>query len=130
MIKAVLADIDNTFIDFPAGASMVVEETFRRAGLGFSDEVLEVYNSVSKDVWGRLDRGELSHGDIVYGRWDMIFDRLGIRYSSEKMEDIFETLLSETAVPGKAPRSARLPSPENTRCTLQATVSPRTRDAA
>lgn len=52
--KILLFDLDDTLLDFGANEIDSLSKLFRQHGYTFSDELLEVYHSVDKQLWADL----------------------------------------------------------------------------
>ena len=86
-------DIDNTILDFDAGAAAGMQECFRRAGLIFKPDMLGVFREENNKVWRKIEKGELSIDDLYYVRWQAILGRLGLEADGVQMENDFRVCL-------------------------------------
>lgn len=75
--KVLLFDIDNTLLDFSAGAMQAMEEIFLEAGLPYAPEMFTVFQVENDKLWARL----------------------GLEADGAAMEDAFRVRLHESAVP-------------------------------
>lgn len=98
-IKVIFMDIDNTILDFDAGAAAGMQECFRRAGLIFKPDMLGVFREENNKVWRKIEKGELSIDDLYYVRWQAILGRLGLEADGVQMEKDFRVCLYNSAVP-------------------------------
>lgn len=73
-----LFDIDNTLLDFSAGAMQAMEEIFRAAGLPYAPEMFAVFQVENDKLWARIERGELTIAGLRDVRWQTILARLGL----------------------------------------------------
>ena len=73
-----LFDIDNTLLDFSAGAMQAMEEIFREAGLPYAPEMFAVFQVENDKLWARIERGELTIAGLRDVRWQTILARLGL----------------------------------------------------
>ena len=94
-----LFDIDNTLLDFSAGAMQAMEEIFRAAGLPYAPEMFAVFQVENDKLWARIERGELTIAGLRDVRWQTILARLGLEADGAAMEDAFRDRLHESAVP-------------------------------
>ena len=97
--KVLLFDIDNTLLDFSAGAMQAMEEIFREAGLPYAPEMFAVFQVENDKLWARIERGELTIAGLRDVRWQTILARLGLEADGAAMEDAFRVRLHESAVP-------------------------------
>ena len=76
--KVLLFDIDNTLLDFSAGAMQAMEEIFLEAGLPYAPEMFTVFQVENDKLWARIERGELTIAGLRDVRWQTILARLGL----------------------------------------------------
>ena len=65
-IKVLFLDIDNTLLDFDAGAAWGMEQCFRKAGLEYRSEIFPVFTEENNKIWQRIERKELTMDDLFY----------------------------------------------------------------
>ena len=97
--KVLLFDIDNTLLDFSAGARQGLAEIFREAGLPYRPAMFAVFQAENDKLWARIERGELTIAGLRDVRWQTILARLGLEGDGAAMEDAFRVRLHESAVP-------------------------------
>ena len=95
-----LFDIDNTLLDFSAGAMQAMEEIFRAAGLPYAPEMFAVFQVENDKLWARIERGELTIAGLRDVRWQTILARLGLEADGAAMEDAFRDRLHEDLIFG------------------------------
>lgn len=109
--RVLLFDIDNTLLDFTAGAMQSMEAIFLEAGLAYTPEMFGVFQTENDKLWARIERGELTIAGLRDVRWQTILACLGLEADGAAMEDAFRIRLHESAVPvagaGDAGASAR-----------------------
>ena len=71
-------DLDDTILDFHKAERLAISRTFRSFGLEPTDQVLERYHVINRLHWERLERGELTRDQVLTGRFQMLFEELGI----------------------------------------------------
>ena len=98
-IKVLFLDIDNTLLDFDAGAAWGMEQCFRKAGLEYRSEMFSVFTEENNKIWQRIERRELTMDDLFHVRWQAILAHLGLEADGVEMEKEFRRLLHLTAVP-------------------------------
>lgn len=94
-----LFDIDNTLLDFTAGAMQSMEAIFLEAGLAYTPEMFGVFQTENDKLWARIERGELTIAGLRDVRWQTILACLGLEADGAAMEDAFRIRLHESAVP-------------------------------
>ena len=100
MIKAVCIDVDNTLIDFNKCAKECMINGFAEIGLGFSEEMFEVFRNINDRYWLELERGNITKEYLFATRWNDVFEQLGIEnIDGEAFEKIFQKYLYDASVP-------------------------------
>lgn len=97
--RVLLFDIDNTLLDFTAGAMQSMEAIFLEAGLAYTPEMFGVFQTENDKLWARIERGELTIAGLRDVRWQTILACLGLEADGAAMEDAFRIRLHESAVP-------------------------------
>ncbi len=98
-IRVLFLDIDNTLLDFDAGAAWGMEQCFRKAGLEYRSEMFSVFTEENNKIWQRIERRELTMDDLFHVRWQAILAHLGLEADGVEMEKEFRRLLHLTAIP-------------------------------
>lgn len=98
-IKVLFLDIDNTLLDFDAGAAWGMEQCFQKAGLEYRTEMFSVFTEENNKIWQKIERRELTMDNLFYVRWQAILAHLGLQADGVEMEKEFRRLLHLTAVP-------------------------------
>lgn len=104
--RVLLFDIDNTLLDFTAGAMQSMEAIFLEAGLAYTPEMFGVFQTENDKLWARIERGELTIAGLRDVRWQTILACLGLEADGAAMEDAFRIRLHESAVPVAGAREA------------------------
>ena len=74
MIKAVLWDIDGTLLNFLKSEKYGIKKCFELFGLGeCTDEMIERYSEINKKYWKRLELGEITKPEVLFGRFQEFF---------------------------------------------------------
>ena len=98
-IKVLFLDIDNTLLDFDAGAAWAMNLCFEKAGLQYRPEMFVVFKEENNKIWRRIELGELTMDDLFYVRWQTVLRHLGLTADGVEMEKEFRRLLHLSAVP-------------------------------
>ena len=93
--RVLLFDIDNTLLDFTAGAMQSMEAIFLEAGLAYTPEMFGVFQTENDKLWARIERGELTIAGLRDVRWQTILACLGLEADGAAMEDAFRIRLRE-----------------------------------
>ena len=99
MIKAVLLDVDNTLLDFNKSASETIKSAFYELGLTFTDGIFEVFLSTNDMLWRKIEQKEITRAELHRIRWNIIFEKLGIKADGHEMERLFLSRLENYAIP-------------------------------
>ena len=78
MTEFLFLDLDDTILDLHKAERLAISRTFRSFGLEPTDQVLERYHVINRQHWERLERGELTRDQVLTGRFQMLFEELGI----------------------------------------------------
>ena len=95
MIKNVFLDLDDTILDFQRGERQAIKRTFEAIGVPSDPETIERYIDINLSGWRALERGEMSREQVLYGRFERLFAKLGITGSGEQTQKLYQGLLAE-----------------------------------
>lgn len=95
MIKNVLFDLDDTILDFGKCESIAVSETLRKIGIEPTREIVTRYSQINDMHWKRLEKKELTRQQVLVGRFEMLFDELGISFSGSEANEIYKRCLGK-----------------------------------
>lgn len=93
-----LLDADDTIFDFKAAAAEALKKTFKECSLPYSDEAYTIYMEINDVLWKRLERKEITQEELKKLRFTAVLERLGLKFSGEKMSEIYVKNLGECAV--------------------------------
>lgn len=99
IIKAILADIDNTLIDFDKSAEKAIEKTAEKLGVTLPDGYFPIFLRINAMLWSKLEREEITKDDIYKNRWKLIFKELSIDEDYSEFEEEFRKQMRVTAIP-------------------------------
>ena len=125
--RVLLFDIDNTLLDFTAGAMQSMEAIFLEAGLAYTPEMFGVFQTENDKLWARIERGELTIAGLRDVRWQTILACLGLEATVQQWRMRFAS--GCTRVPCRSRVRGRCWSicTEHIACALQATAPMRSR---
>ena len=93
-------DIDNTILDFDAFVHAAMRDGFEKFALPpFEEWMYDVFCEVNDVLWGRIEQGTGTLEDVRKNRWNLIFDRLGIKADGPVFESYFRAYLHECVIP-------------------------------
>ena len=97
MIKNILFDLDDTIFDYAASEIAALSTALKKAGIEPTDEVLKSYHGINIPLWQSYERKETTCEFIVVERFRQLFEKNGINFDPQKMEDIYENELGQNA---------------------------------
>lgn len=86
MIKTVLADIDNTLLDFDKCAEYAIKCAFNEWKLQYNKRVSEVFFRINNELWNEIEKGTIDRVGLYRVRWLRIFAELGIDVDGQRFE--------------------------------------------
>ena len=89
----VFLDIDDTVLDFKKAERIAVSEAFRLTGTEPDDYMLDRYSEVNKSFWEKLERGEITRAQLLPGRFNALYEELGIAGDGNNTQREYERLL-------------------------------------
>ena len=90
----ILFDADGTLLDFHRSESEAIVEAMRLNGIEPSGERVRLYSQINDGLWKRLERGEIEKRVLLYHRFELLFEALGIEGDAKKMADDYVSALS------------------------------------
>ena len=94
MIEFLLLDLDDTILDFHKAERIALSKTFRDFGLELREEVLELYHKINKWHWEQLELGVMTRDQVLVGRFDRLFQELGMEVDAAACMKRYEYNLS------------------------------------
>ena len=99
MIKAVLIDVDNTLLDFDEYVKFAMRTGFEKFGFKkYEDWMYDEFCLINSEFWGAYEKGEITYEEIMKGRWNAIFEKLGIVGDGVEFEKFFKGTLFHNAI--------------------------------
>ena len=78
-MKVVLWDIDGTLFDFEAAEKAAIRQCFSSFELGeCTNEMLTTYQTINREYWKRLERGDISKKDALVARFYDLLEKYGL----------------------------------------------------
>ena len=94
MFEILLIDLDDTILDFQKGEAVAIRKTLADAGLEPTDAVCKRYSECNQLHWKRLERGEITRDQVLVGRFQMLFDEMGVRVDAPSVAKAYAENLS------------------------------------
>ena len=110
MFEFLFLDLDDTILDFQKAEHVALSKTLRSFGLEPAETVLKRYNLINKAHWEALERKELTREQVLLGRFQVLFEEMGISAEPVKVARVYEHNLSigHWFLPGAEEAVARL----------------------
>jgi 2-haloacid dehalogenase len=94
----ILWDLDQTILDFDRSMYHAIRASFAHLGLEINDEIIERYAVINDGYWKRLELGEVTKEEVLLGRFNTLFEELGItQYGAEDIADYYQEQLGNVA---------------------------------
>jgi len=90
----ILFDADGTLLDFHKSESEAVAEAMKLGGIEPNEEIIRLYSEINDGLWKKLERGEIEKRVLLYHRFELLFDALGVKGDAKKMADDYVGTLS------------------------------------
>lgn len=72
-------DVDQTLLDFIKSEDYSLRYTFEQFERKIDTETVLLYSQINDSYWKRLEKGEISKQEVLYGRFRTLFEKLGIQ---------------------------------------------------
>lgn len=93
-----LADLDNTLLDFSASESEAVGRLFTYFGTEPTKELKKAYSAYNDALWKRLERKEITRRQLIDTRFEGFFKERNIKGDGALAAELYEKYLSESAI--------------------------------
>ena len=94
MIEILFLDLDDTILDFHKAERIALAKTFRAFGADPTETVLNRYHVINKEHWERLERREITREQTLLGRFQALFQEMGIPVDPEAVAREYEKNLA------------------------------------
>ena len=94
MFEYLFLDLDDTILDFQKAEYVALSKTLCSFGLDPTETVLKRYNLINKAHWEALERKELTRDQVLLGRFQVLFEEMGITVDPEAVARAYEHNLS------------------------------------
>jgi 2-haloacid dehalogenase len=93
--QTILFDVDGTLLDFNAAQDNALKAAFEKYHYVLDDKVKTIYNRINHGLWKQYEKGKISRDDVIYSRFVMLFEELGIKGDGIAFEDEYQSLLGQ-----------------------------------
>lgn len=94
MFDILLIDLDDTVLDFHKQEAVAIQKALLGAGIDPTEEVCRLYSEINDAHWKRLEKGELTRQQVLLGRFETLFDVLGVTGDAQKTAESYMEHLS------------------------------------
>ena len=94
MVEFLFLDLDDTILDFQKAEHVALSKTLREFGLEPTERVLKRYNLINKAHSEALERKELTREQVLVGRFQVLFEEMGITVEPVQVARSYEHNLS------------------------------------
>lgn len=95
MIRFVFFDLDDTIFDFKKAEAKAVSATLSELGIIPDEKIVSKYSEINASMWRRLEKGELTRGEVLVNRFAVLFSELGVERDTYKTKEMYEKNLSK-----------------------------------
>lgn len=90
MFEYLFLDLDDTILDFQKAEHVALSKTLESFGLEPTEYVLKRYSLINKAHWEALERKEMTRAQVLLGRFQQLFEEMGIQVDPEKVARSYE----------------------------------------
>ncbi len=93
--QTLLLDADNTLFDFTAGERIALETAFLQHGCPLTEDIYKNYERINVDLWKKYEQGLMDRRTVIYSRFGLLFQEIGIKIDGVAFEDVYQELLGQ-----------------------------------
>lgn len=94
----VFIDIDDTLLDFTKCANDAIKSACNKFGVPYTTTLVDTFHPINLDLWHRLEKKEVTKEKLFDTRFQIVFDRLGIKADGIAFETAFRENFHESAI--------------------------------
>jgi 2-haloacid dehalogenase len=91
--QTLLFDADNTLFDFHACEEEALKLVFQKYGFSLNQEVADTYQGINTELWRQYEQGLMDRHTVIYSRFGLLFQKIGIQDDGIAFEDDYQELL-------------------------------------
>ena len=95
--ELVFLDADETLFDFRRAEAYALKRSFEDRGLEPAESSFAAYDAINKELWRRLEKGEIDQGRLRVERFRLLLEKLGLAEDPEAFGEAYVGRLSEAA---------------------------------
>lgn len=90
----ILFDADGTLLDFQKSEAEAIRDAMTANGIQATEERVKLYSDINIGLWKKLERGEIKKKVLLYHRFELLLEALGMQGDAKKMANDYMTGLS------------------------------------
>lgn len=94
----VFIDIDDTLLDFTKCANDTIKSACNKFGVPYTTTLVDTFHPINLDLWHRLEKKEVTKEKLFDTRFQIVFDKLGIKADGIAFETAFRENFHESAI--------------------------------
>lgn len=94
----VFIDIDDTLLDFTRCANDAIKSACNKFGVPYTTTLVDTFHPINLDLWHRLEKKEVTKEKLFDTRFQIVFDKLGIKADGIAFETAFRENFHESAI--------------------------------
>lgn len=94
----VFIDIDDTLLDFTKCANDAIKCACNKFGVPYTTTLVDTFHPINLDLWHRLEKKEVTKEKLFDTRFQIVFDKLGIKADGIAFETAFRENFHESAI--------------------------------
>ena len=94
----VFVDIDDTLLDFTKCSNTAIKSACDKFGVPYTTTLVDTFHPINLDLWHKLERKEVTKEKLFDTRFQIVFDKLGIKADGIAFESAFRENFHESAI--------------------------------
>lgn len=94
----VFIDIDDTLLDFTKCANDAIKSACNKFGVPYTTTLVDTFHPINLDLWHKLEKKEVTKEKLFDTRFQIVFDKLGIKADGIAFETAFRENFHESAI--------------------------------
>lgn len=95
MVDWLLIDLDNTLLDFTAGANRSLIAALKAFEIEPSEGNIDIYHTINHQCWEAFEKGELDVDTLRRRRFELFVETLAVSVDAGKLNSFYLSILSE-----------------------------------
>lgn len=95
MFEILLIDLDDTILDFKKQEHVAIRKTLAGVGITPTPEACALYSRINDAHWKRLEKGEITREQVLYGRFEVLLAQMGVVADARQMSASYMENLSD-----------------------------------